>query len=117
MTTPAQTPDSPEPPLSEVHPATLEKLKQSLPGLRDFLQRISKPSRPEDIQAAANEVRLNFPGMDDLTLAAVCAWAAEGAIGFYQTSFDPEHISVACTYTEIALGLAWSLNVPETSNG
>jgi hypothetical protein len=106
------TPDKPEIVPPDIHPATLEMLKATLPAIKS-LNKAFPPGRPQLRNDAADELRQNFPALDDLTLAAFCAYYAMSSVAFAKSSGSFEHMHTAATFAVLAACFAWSLDVPE----
>jgi hypothetical protein len=121
MTSPAVTPDKPEPIPPEIHPHTREILEQSLPGvklfdnfLKEAFPHLRHASEDGSVNDAVDELRRTFPGLDDLTLAVMCCYMNSAAAHLYRMAGDLSALTMAASYADMALALAWSLDTPET---
>lgn len=101
---------------TEIHPETLKSLKEILPSLEEIVAEVDvavEPGTAELMHAAvrkvADEMRKNFPGLDDLTLAAIAAWSAEKAHGLYHLYGHPSWEKETMAAALVAVDLAWSI--------
>lgn len=94
---------------AEIHPDTLAMLKEQIPVLRDITDHIDPDELAPILRQSADEMRKMFPGLDDLTLAAICLWEASKAHGLLHTyqhpSWEKEMIAAAL----VALDLSWAI--------
>lgn len=94
---------------TEIHPDTLKMLKDGIPALRDITAHIDLDPLALYVRESADDMRKMFPGLDDLTLAAICLWEASKAHAllheYGHESWEKEMIAAAL----VALDLAWSI--------
>jgi len=63
---------------------------------------------------SADFLRKRFPHLDDVTLAAFCAYVATNvAAAVTETDLCPDSLRVAIVFAETAKVLAWSLTTPD----
>ena len=94
---------------TEIHPDTLAELKAQLPVLQAIAADYGTDDLAPMVRASADEMRKVFPGLDDLTLAAICLWEAQKAHvllhEYRHESWEKEMVAAAL----VALDLAWSI--------
>lgn len=91
-----------------VHPDTLERLKGELPGVRTLATLFGPPGNDESVTEAVDELRQNFPGVDDLTLAAFLAYNVN--VGNMAGQDSLEMLAMAVSFAQMALVLAGDLH-------
>jgi hypothetical protein len=97
--------------MTEIHPGTLKALKASLPGM-GILAELVTGDYENDTREAVAELRQNFPGIDDLTLAAFSAYVAQVEAETAKTWGSLEALGGAAAYASMALELAKSIREP-----
>lgn len=85
-----------------VHPETLERLTNALPALRTLANLFGAPSKDEQVTEAVDELRENFPGIDDLTLAAFLAYGTR----LYSSEDGVDMMALVISFAQMALVLA-----------
>lgn len=101
---------------TEIHPDTLAELKDQLPILRQIAADYDTNLLTQVVRQSADEMRRLFPGLDDLTLAAIAMWEAQKAHGllhiYQHPSWEKEMVAAAL----VAVDLSWSLLTPDGSH-
>jgi len=106
--------------MSDVHPDTLTKLKGGIRELKELADLVPDEAGDE-LEEAANELRSNFPAVDDLTLAAFAGYIAltERDSAVMMTLHDPSLgvplLGGAAAYAKMALHLAGDLEPAEVA--
>jgi hypothetical protein len=106
MNLPAQTPRLTTPPDSLV-----ENVRQA----QKFMDGLISISGPTGMgEGSADFLRELFPHLDDVTLAAFCAYAATNLYcAVKELGLSTDLIQVAIVFAENFKALAWSVNTPE----
>lgn len=92
------------------HPETVAWLKESLPDLLLLAKSASDiPDIGKFVTVASDETRKRFPGLDDLTLAAIHADRAEIMAMLTLEDRNPSFVSPAVTDALVACDLAWEI--------
>ena len=95
-------------PTSICDEATRQKVKESLPGMRELVTMLSD-SDPEKVRNASDELRKNFPGVDDLTLAAFCCYNVGFMMHIAASHGSLELATLGISFAEMAVDLAWEV--------
>ena len=111
------TPDSPKPTLTTPPDEMVEGLKSSLvllDTLIAFDPTYESPEARKENSGSADFMRGLFTHLDDLTLAAFCAYVATNLTAAnVQLGMSPDLLRTAIVFAENAKVLAWSLGTPE----
>lgn len=98
--------------MNEVHENTLTALRAELPAIKRLAGLVPNPDVTE-VQEAADELRQNFPGLDDLTLAAFCTYIARVEYTTAREFASVEALGGAAAYASMAVELAGSLKAEQ----
>jgi hypothetical protein len=97
--------------MNEVHPDTLKALKTALPAM-EALASLVDGDYSSATAEAADELRRNFPGVDDLALAAFAVYTAQVEVQTAKQYGSLEALGGAAAYASMALELAKSIRDP-----
>jgi hypothetical protein len=98
--------------VTEIHEDTLKALKGSLAGMEKLSTLLDIAPVEDDVRLACGELRGNFPGLDDLTLAAFCTYVASVEFESAKEYRNIEALGGAAAYAAMALELAKSIREP-----
>ena len=123
MTTPVPVPEAPRP-ITTPPDELVEATRKILPTMDKIQQAWTELAGPPTAESAAEDgtltlasadfLRQRFPHLDDVTLAAFCAYVATNiTAAVTETDLCLDAMRVAVIFAEIAKHLAWSLTSPD----